>query len=138
MPASYWIDLSREIVFSRGWGALTDAEVLSHAETLRADAKFDPEFQQIIDYSEVTEVRVTTSGVAAVAERNPFRVGARRAVVVGSDEAFGMVRMFQMRTDSDPEQFAIFRSLGPAMEWVGMSASTLWPAQPPDAIFSIR
>jgi hypothetical protein len=30
MPASYLIDQTRGVVFSRGWGVLTDEEILAH------------------------------------------------------------------------------------------------------------
>ena len=39
MPASYLIDLPRGVVFSRGWGLLTDEEILAHARALRADVE---------------------------------------------------------------------------------------------------
>ncbi len=57
MPGSYWIDVSRGIVFSRGWGVLTDEEITAHAETLCAGSRFDPGFRQV------------------VAHQNPFRGG---------------------------------------------------------------
>ena len=34
MAASFLIDVPRRIVFSRGWGVLTDAEVLAHVKGL--------------------------------------------------------------------------------------------------------
>src|SRR5438045_1420907 len=35
MPGSYLIDVPRRIVFSRGWGKVTEEEVLAHARALR-------------------------------------------------------------------------------------------------------
>lgn len=47
MPGSYLIDESRRLVFSRGWGVITDEEMASHAGNLRADPRFDPGFRKI-------------------------------------------------------------------------------------------
>jgi hypothetical protein len=135
MPGSYLIDVPRRIVFTRGWGALTDADVTAHAETLRADRRFDPAFRQIVDFREVREIRVTSAGVQHVAANNPFRPEARRGFVVALDQAFEMLHMFGLYTEADATQFGIFRALEPAMEWVGLDPATPWPSQAPDATF---
>ena len=135
MPGSYLIDVENRLVYSRGWGILTDDEVASHAGTLRADPRFNPDFRQIIDFSDLTEIRLTVAGIHGVAQINPFRRDARRAFVVPSDVAYGLARMFEGFTNSDPEQFRVFRSVGPALEWVGLDASAPWPPASPDAVF---
>ena len=135
MPSSYLIDQAQKIVFSRGWGVVRDAEVLGHAEALRADPRFEPGFRQVYSFLDLTEVRVSPDGVRSVAQVNPFHAGSRRAIVVPSDLAFGLVRMFEAHTNSDQEQFKVFRQLGPAFEWVGLDPTTQWPAREPDATF---
>ncbi len=137
MSGSYLIDVPRGIVFSRGWGVLTDAEIFAHAESLRSNARFDPGFRQIVDFRELREIRLTGAGVHAVAQNNPFRRDARRALVVVTDEAFGLARMFELFTEADPEQFRIFREIGPALEWIGLDPNTPWPGQMPDATFEV-
>src|SRR5712664_2478382 len=103
MPSSYLIDVPRGIVFSRGWGVLTDGEIFAHAESLRSNVRFEPGFRQIVDFRDVREIRVTGAGVHAVAQNNPFQRDARRALVVVTDEAFGLVRMFELFTEADAE-----------------------------------
>jgi hypothetical protein len=135
MPGSYRIDVARGIVFTRGWGVLTDVQIAAHAKALGSDPRHDPAFKQIVDFSGLTEIRVTSEGVRDVARINPFRRDARRAIVVASDEAFGLSRMFGFLADANNDQFAIFRALEPAMEWVGLDPKTPWPEEPPDATF---
>ena len=137
MPGSYLIDVQRRIVFTRGWGALNDAELIAHAESLSSNGRFDPGFRQIIDFRDLSDIRVTGAGVRAVAQNNPFRRDARRAIVVASDEAFGLTRMFELFTESDPDQFRIFREIGPALEWIGLDRTIAWPTQKPDATFDV-
>ena len=135
MPASYLIDAVAGIVYSRAWAVLTDEQIAAHASALRNDPRFDPGFRQIVDFRELTDIRVSTEGVRGVAQVNPFRRDARRAFVVASEEAFGLIRMFGAYTDSNPEQFRIFRDLENALEWIGLARTASWPAQPPDATF---
>ena len=137
MPGSYLIDVPRRIVFSRGWGALKDAEIFAHAESLQANARFDPGFRQIVDFRDLTEIRLTGAGVHAVAQNNPFKRDARRALVVVTDEAFGLARMFELFTEADPDQFRIFREIGPAFEWIGLASDSPWPTQAADATFEL-
>ena len=137
MAGSYLIDAPRGIVFSRGWGYLTDGEILEHARRLAADPRFASRFSQVTDFRDLSELRVTAKGVQRVSESNPFRRDARRAFVVASNEAFGMVRMFEQFADAEPGQFAVFRTLEPAMAWVGLEPSSCWPAAAPDETFGL-
>lgn len=135
MPASYLIDVSRGIVFSRAWGILTDQHIADHAAALRADPRFDPGFRQIIDFGDVTEILVTTQGVRAVAGRNPYHRDARRAFRVVTDEAYGLSRMFFAYIEASEDDFAIVRAMAPALEWIGLDPQTPWPSQAPDKTF---
>jgi hypothetical protein len=137
MPGSYLIDVPRRTVFTRGWGVLTDEEIIAHARALRADPRFEPRFSQIIDFSDLEEIKATATAVERIAERNPFDAGARRAFVVATDEMHGMVRMYWSYTGVAPEQFKLFRSLAPALEWLGLEGMTQWPKEPPDATFGV-
>ena len=135
MPASYLIDQERGVVFSRGWGVLMDEEILAHAKVLRADIRLTPDLRQVADFRDVTKLGVTSEGVRRAAKNNPFGPDARRSFVAPLDETLGMLRMFGIYIDADDSQFRIFRTLGPAMEWVGLDPTTPWPDQQPDANF---
>jgi hypothetical protein len=135
MPASYLIDQPRGVVFSRGWGLLTDEEILAHARVLRADARLTPSLRQVADFRDVTKLGVTSEGVRRAAMNNPFGPDARRSFVAPLDETLGMLRMFGIYIDADTSQFQIFRTLEPAMEWVGLGSATPWPVEQPDATF---
>jgi len=135
MPASYLIDQPRGVVFSRGCGVLTDEDLLAHGRVLRADARLTPGLRQIVDFRDVTKLDVTSEGVRKSAKNNPFGPETRRSFVAPLDETVGMLRMFGVYMDADTSQFRIFRTLEPAMEWVGLDPATAWPGEPPDATF---
>ena len=135
MPASYLIDVANGIVYSKGWRVLTDEQIAAHATTLVADPRFDPGFRQIVDFRELTEIKVSGAGVRDVARMNPFRRDARRAFVVGSEEAYGLTRMFGFFTDANEDQFRIFRAIEPAFEWINLDPASPWPGGAPDKTF---
>lgn len=118
MPAAFEIDHVQRRVNSRAWGVLEDADLWSTQRGVAADPRFDPMYSQLYDFTAVTEVRLTGSYLRDLALYSPFARNARRAVVVGTDEAFGMARMFEMVSDRAPEAFRIFRDRAEAVRWL--------------------
>lgn len=121
MPGAYTIDLPRSLVLSRGWGVLTDRELLAHVRALTTDSRFAPHFRQLADLRDVMEVKFTASTIREMVRLNPFGAGARRALVVTSDELFGMARMYQLLTDESPDELQIFRKMDDALQWLGIA-----------------
>jgi hypothetical protein len=129
MPVSFSIDTQRGVVFSRRWGALSDAELRAHSWALVRDPRFQPTFRQIADLRDVARFDVSVDGIAQVAALNPFASDARRAAVIATDVAFGILRMYQSTATAEPENIFISRSLGEALTWIGLDPSTPWPAE---------
>ena len=121
MPAAYTVDLTRSLVLSRGWGVLTDRELLAHVHALTIDSRFAPHFRQLVDLRDVMDVQFTASTIREMARLNPFGAGARRALVVTSDEIFGMARIYQLMTDESPNELQIFRKADYALQWLGIA-----------------
>jgi hypothetical protein len=118
MPCAYTIDLTRSLVLSRGWGVVTDRELLAHVRTLTADPHFARDFRQLADLRDVTDVQVAASTIREMARLNPFGAGARRAVVVTKDVVFGMARMYQILSDESSDELQIFRKVDDALQWL--------------------
>ena len=121
MPAAYIVDADRSLVLSRGWGAVTGADLLMHVRSLRTDPRFQPQFSQLFDFRATTDVRVDAQSVREIAAQNPFGAGARRAFVVANDVAFGMARMYQILTEVSPDELEVFRDLDEALRWLGVA-----------------
>ena len=120
MPATYTIDTARSMVFSHATGILTDADCEGHVEGLRKDPNFNPAMHQLVDFTQVTEIRVTASGVHKFAQRNPFGQNARRAFVVADEVVYGMARMYDSLTSHQPHDLIIFKELAKARAWLGL------------------
>ena len=119
MPADYVIDAHRRTVFSRGWGRVTNDELLGNQNVLRADPAFDPSFRQLYDFTGVTEIAVTRDVFPTLRARDPFAAGTRQAIVVGSHAAFGLGRMYELLNDLAEEEFRVFVDLAEARAWLG-------------------
>jgi hypothetical protein len=117
MPADFRIDRSRHVVYSRAWGVLTDQDLSDNRDALFADPAFDPGLAQLYDFTEVTEVQVTSAVVRQLAQTSRFAPRARRAIVVSSDDAFGMARMYSLLSDRE-EMTQVFRDRASAMQWL--------------------
>ena len=134
MPASYFIDTPRRAVFIRAWDRLTDGEVGSILQALYSDKRFADDYVALHDYRAITRLDLTSAMVQVAASFIAAKREVRRAVVVGSDEVFGMVRMLQLFSSAAPESFAVCRDLEPALEWLGLERSMAWPADGPDVV----
>jgi hypothetical protein len=114
MPADFELQRETRIVYSRGTGALTDADLVDHTARIAALFKagtLDPDWAQIWDFTAVDDVDgVTTAGIRQVAEGNPWPRYAVRACIVATDEQFGLVRMYQALGDPKTDGVGITRS----------------------------
>jgi hypothetical protein len=120
LPASYTIDTDRKLVVTRIWGAPTEDDIYDHGQRLRNDPQFRPDFRQLVDMSELTEIRVG-SGVIRDASRNQFFApGVKRAVVANSDASFGMARMYAIASENQGQTIEVFRDINAARAWLGI------------------
>ena len=119
MALAYVVDTGRSLVLSRGFGILTDADLIAHVRALRIDAAFRADMCQLADFRDVTKIAISPVGVRDLGALNPWGQGARRAVVVASDYAYGMARMYQMIREPSQDELEIFRGLDHALDWLG-------------------
>lgn len=120
MAFAYFVDVSRSLVLSRGFGTLTDADLMNHVRSLGADTAFRADMRQIADFRDVAKIAISSAGVRELSSLNPWGAGSRRAVVVGSDYAYGMARMYQMIREPSNDDLEIFRGLAEALDWLGL------------------
>jgi hypothetical protein len=119
-PASYTIDTDRRLMVSRIWGAATEDEIFDHGQRLRHDPQFRPDFRQLVDMSELTEIRVGSGVIREASCDQFFSPGARRAVVANSDAAFGMARMYAIASEDAGQTIEVFRDMSAAEAWLDL------------------
>ena len=122
MPADFYIDVPRRMVFSQGDGVLRFADFRGHMDRLLRHPDFRPEFNQLLDFREVKDVVISTEEIVLLAARNVFSPKSRRVFVVNSDLHFGLVRMFGSHREFAGEQgIQIFRELKSALDWLSLT-----------------
>lgn len=114
------IDADRRLVRTRLVGAVTVEEVEKHNHALAQDPRFKPEFEQLVDLTELTEILYDAAAVTKSAKEHVFAPGVRRALVATSDAAFGMSRMFAMQSESAGQRIHVFRHMHEAAAWLGL------------------
>jgi hypothetical protein len=120
MPATYRIDGARRVVFSSGSGTLTGDEMRGHQARLKSDPEFEPDMDQLMDFTGVEHVTISPQELPQLAYDNPFREGSHRAIVVQQPLQYGLVRMFQVMTESHGAEIRIFHELAEAKRWLGL------------------
>ena len=120
MPASYRIDKSLGVVFTKGEGVLTGQDILTHEQRLREDQDFDPSYNQLIDLRDVIEFAASAAEMQTISRYHVSNEKSRRAFVAEKDISFGMARMYEMLRDAAPDQITVFRDMAEARRWVGL------------------
>jgi hypothetical protein len=121
MPAEHRIDEVVGCVFSRVFGTLTDEECL-HQSSLKADPAFRNDLNQRWDFRGVDGIQVTSETVRRLAASNPFGSGSRRAAIVDSPLAHGLVRMFAAYAGDTPDDVRVFEDPKEANESLGLAS----------------
>ena len=122
MPADFYIDVPRRMVFSYGSGVLRLADLRNHMDRLLAHPDFRPEFNQLLDFRRAEDVVITTEEIILLAARNVFSPKSKRAFVVTTDLHFGLVRMFGSYRENAGEQgIKLFREMKSALAWLSLA-----------------
>jgi len=67
MPVVLKIDSRRKVVYSAFYGKITDAELANHRSAIATDPDFNPDYNEIVDFSAVTEADISNATLAAMA-----------------------------------------------------------------------
>jgi hypothetical protein len=121
MPADFYIDAERHIVFSKATGVLGRSEALDHMDRLERNPDFRSDFNQLFDFRSVTAVQLSHEEIKVLATRTIFHPSSRRAFVVARDFDFGIGRVFGTYRDLAGEPgVAVFREMKEALSWLSL------------------
>lgn len=120
MPFDSVIDVRRHLVVTTATGDLTGDEGLACCLQLKERADFDPEFNQLLDFTHATRFDATAGQLRTIASQPLFSRASRRAIVAPNPTIFGMARMFESyRSISQVgEHVMVFREISDALEWL--------------------
>ncbi len=120
MPLRYAIDRTQRLITTVGSGEVTYDDAVAHQDQLNADVQFDPAFDQLIDLTAVTAIKMSSSEIRAIAERNGLLRTSRIAIVAPQVFVYGISRMLQTYNEfsSHASRAEIFHDLVSAMRYL--------------------
>ena len=123
MSIRFAVHAREKYVHTEVHGAVDLAQVLGYLDELHAHPDFAPELPRLIDWrgAELLRLGVPEFRTIASALRSgePPSAG-RRAFVGDRDYLFGMLRMHETMLDDAPAEYAVFRTVEEAREWLGI------------------
>ena len=125
MAFFYKIDKKQRLVMTTVSGVMTLADGLSHQNTIRNDPEFAPTFSQLMDLTHATRIDLTQQDIHRLAQTNVFSPNSRRAILVKTDVAYGLARMYELLRETMGEHgIRVFRNLDEALEWILSKSET--------------
>jgi len=126
VPVSYVYLPERPLTLATGSGVVTDEELLAHWQEGYSDDRIEWGAPELLDLRAVERFEATASGLRKLVDldaRFAKEQGApsKLAVIAPSDHVFGMIRMYQMFSDLNPNSLRVFRDLSGVAEWLGTS-----------------
>jgi len=123
MPCDYVVDNKRMLVITTASGVLTAAEAFAHQASLAVDPGFNPGFYQLIDFTEVEKLAISTDDLRRLAKKTIFLPRVRRAMLVKGSMLYGVARMLASFRElaGGKEEVKIFQDRKEAMDWLGVS-----------------
>jgi hypothetical protein len=122
MAWSYTIDTERQLVTTKAWGTFTAAQALEHHQQLQKDSAFNPDFNQLLDFSLVVYLQMDAKTVMELSDLVLFSAKSRRAFIADNPFHYGMARMFAaFHKLSGEDQIAVFTTRDEALQWLNVT-----------------
>lgn len=119
MPVIVRVDVERKLVITTCSGSVIDEDFLQARKDMLANPRFDPSFDRLWDFSEVTQQRVSDATMAHLVETSPSVGNISRAVVVSrAKEPLPQVLEFIGRSRSLNRRVAVFPNRETAEQWI--------------------
>ena len=122
MAIHYQVDDRRRVVLIQSAGRIELHEMFTFASRLRAEPAFHPDFNALIDLSELTGLEASFEELrryARDANGDPFSVKALCVAVAPHDFAYGIARMYQTLREK-LGNFRVVRTMDEARKLLGL------------------
>jgi hypothetical protein len=111
MPVVLKIDTRRKVVYSAFYGKISDIELAGHRSAIASDPHFNPDFNEIVDFTAVTEAAVSEQTLAAMAA-NPtlYSASTLHIVIAPADGLFQLASKYEGLARHSRPNFFVVRS----------------------------
>ena len=127
MPVKHHIDNKAKLIFTTWEGEAIDIEFIEAIKKYQNDIQSQPEYidyNEVVNLSKVTNIKLTTEGIKIIGEiaskTDQNRVGRKLAFIVGSNLAYGLVRMYEIYRNlakNADKELRVFKTAKDAIEW---------------------
>ena len=125
MPVVLKIDARRKVVYSAFYGKIDDAEVAGHRSAIASDPDFKAHFNEIVDFTAVTDIDLSESTLATMAASpSLFRESVLHIVVAPADLIFKLAGKYKAFARSSRPNFHIVRSRDEAYQILADAAAS--------------
>ena len=124
MPVTYHIDKTQNVLFAKATGELTAEDIHMFRRAAADDADFHGRLDNLFDFRGITGVQLTGEEVRELTFGAVFHKHSRRALVVPSEEMFGMSRMYSLFIGADSDAMKVFYDIDDAHRWLGIDQIT--------------
>ena len=125
MPVVLKIDARRKVVYSAFYGKIDDAEVAGHRSAIASDPDFEPDFNEIVDFTAVTDVALSESTlVAMAASPSLFQESVLHIVVAPADLIFRLASKYKAFALSSRPNFYVVRNRDEAYQILADAAGS--------------
>lgn len=125
MPVDIKLDLKNKIVYSKGTGKITNADIVEYPEKLKTFPDFTPDFHHLFDLKEVEEIKVKTKMIYEVIQISIFSPTSKRAIIAHSSNYFNILRMYELINDPRKKRVQIFQTVKEAYKWISSTTDTI-------------
>ena len=99
MPARHAVELEERLVYTTFSGVVTLDEVVRWIASLRADLHFDSAFDEIVDLSGASDIRLGYDEFKRLEGLDPFSDSSKRALVI-PNQSCGLWRHLDVSPDT--------------------------------------
>ncbi|MGC2698105.1 MAG: hypothetical protein WA738_20140 [Candidatus Angelobacter sp.] len=111
MPVVLKIDPQRRVVYSAFYGSITDEELSGHRSAIAGDPDFNPKFNDIVDFSDVTEADISEATIASMAgNASLFSDSVLHIVVAPTNPMLSLASKFKYLARASRPNFHVVRT----------------------------
>ena len=130
VPIRYDVHESQRLLFGVGSGPVSNADLRSTMTRVLMDARFSLSLNELWDFRECAPDDVSFDGLFQVVKGATMVLGllhaqtsprARCAVVVSTQEQFGLARMYQSLSERLHLETEVFHDRESALRWLGVA-----------------
>ncbi len=122
MPVQFTFFKDKNYVLAELTGTLIDEELLDTYETLYQHADWRLGMNELVDMRAADMRRITAAGLRKLMHLTERYATEkfRTAIVATDDLPYGLARIYQVISESSPEEVSVFRNMSQARYWLGL------------------